>query len=116
VGFSSTCDYLHPVREAVMSQFHRSPLGTRILQGVAVAAWITLFWYVVRVGFARRVSMRAAALLLLTVGVAGAVGGSTYYATDRLRAGGRQTIADLISLAAYTVVAFGLLALVARWL
>ncbi len=101
-----------------MAPPHKSPLGTRILQGIATAVWVALFWFVVRVGFHRQLPMRTAALLLLTVGVAGAVGGGTYYATDRLRAGGgqRETIANLICLAAYFVVAFAMLALVARWL
>ena len=106
------------VREVVVAQFHKSPLSTRILQGIAVAVWLMLFWYVVRGGLARHLSMRAGALLILTVGVAGGVGGGTYYATDRLRAsgGGGETIANLITVGAFFVVAFAMLALVARWL
>ena len=101
-----------------MAEPHKSPLGTRVLQGVAIGVWLALFWFVVRVGFARRLSMRSAALLFLTVGVAGALGGGAYYATDRLRAKGgeAETIANLISLAAYFIAAFALLALLARWL
>jgi hypothetical protein len=101
-----------------MAQFHKSRLTTRILQGIAVAVWLTLFWYVVRGGLARRLSMRAGALLILTVGVAGAVGGGTYYATDKLRAsgGGRETIANLITVGAFFLVGFAMLALVGRWL
>lgn len=101
-----------------MTQFHKSPLSTRVLQGIAVAVWLTLFWYVVRGGLARHLSMRAGALLILTVGVAGGVGGGTYYATDRLRASGvrRETIANLITVGAFFIVAFAMLALVARWL
>ena len=106
------------IREVVVAEFHKSPLRTRILQGIAVAVWFTLFWYVVRGGLTRHLSMRAGALLILTVGVAGGVGGGTYYATDRLRAGGsgRETIANLITLGAFFIVAFAMLALVARWL
>jgi len=101
-----------------VAQLHKSPLGTRIFQGIAVAVWLTLFWYVVRGGLARHLSMRAGALLLLTVGVAGAVGGGTYYATDRLRGRGvqRETIANLITVGAFFIVAFAMLALVAHWL
>ena len=106
------------VREVVVAQFHKSPLSTRILQGIAVAVWLMLFWYVVRGGLARHLSMRAGALLILTVGVAGGVGGGTYYATDRLRAsgGGGETIANLITAGAFFIVAFAMLALVTRWL
>jgi len=94
---------------------HKSSVGTRIVQGVAVAFWLTLFWYVVRGGFARHLSMRAGALLLLTVGVAGGAGGGTYHATDRLRAGGggRETLANLVTVGVFSVVAFALLALLA---
>ena len=88
------------------------------VQGVAIAFWLTLFWFVVRVGFARHWSLRTGALLFLTVGIAGALGGGAYYVTDGLRARGgtRETLANLISLGAYFVAAFALLALVARWL
>jgi hypothetical protein len=101
-----------------VASLHKSSLGTRIVQGVAIAFWLTLFWFVVRVGFARHWSLRTGALLLLTVGVAGAAGGGAYYVTDGLRerSGWSETIANLISLAAYFVVAFVLLAVVARWL
>jgi hypothetical protein len=97
---------------------HKRPLSTRILQGVAVSLWVTLFWYLVRGGLTRHLSMRAVALLLLTVAVAGAAGGGAYYATDRLRARGvwHGTAANLITLAVYFVVAFALLAVVSRWL
>jgi hypothetical protein len=105
-------------RGAIVTPFRKSSLGTRMLQGVALSFWLTLFWYLLRAGSSRRLSMRAAALLLLTVGTAGAAGGGAYHATDRLRAGGgiRAMIANTITVAAYCVVAFAMLALVAHWL
>jgi hypothetical protein len=101
-----------------LAQLHKLPLGTRVLQGVAIAVWVTLLGFVVRHGSPRNLSVRDAALLLLVVGVAGGVGGGIYYATDRLRFSGgrRRAMADVICLVAYGIAAFGLLALVAHWL
>jgi hypothetical protein len=102
--------------EVALAPLHKRPLGTRVLQGVAIAVWVTVLGFVVRHGSPSNLSVRDAALLLLVVGVAGAVGGGIYYATDRLRFSGRRAMADVLCLVAYAVAAFGLLALVAHWL
>ena len=102
-----------------MSRLHKRPLGVRMLQGIAVAVWVALFWYLVRlIGWGRRLSPGAAAPLFLTLAVAGAAGGGAYYATDGLRAAGgtRGTLANLLTVTVFSVVAFTCLALVARWL
>jgi hypothetical protein len=106
------------VREGVLAQLHKLRLRTRVLQGVAIAVWVTVVGFVVRHGSPRNLSVREVALLLFVVGVAGGVGGGTYYATDRLRVsgGGHRTTANVICVVVYGIVAFALLALVTRWL
>jgi hypothetical protein len=65
-------------------------------------------------GSAERFSPSALLLFFLGVGAAGAAGGAVYYATDGLRAGEgwRRSAANVLTLLAYALVAFGLLVVV----
>jgi hypothetical protein len=51
-------------------------------------------------------SFKARVLLLVVVGIGGGAGGAIYYATDRwrVRGGGFQTLANVLSLLAYCFV------------
>jgi hypothetical protein len=82
---------------------HEAPLGTRVLQGMGLAAFMTVF----RAVFSgERVEFKDSVLLLVVVSVGGGAGGVVYYVTDAWRAGGGplKTTANVVSLLAYCAV------------
>ena len=91
---------------------HQAPLRTRMAQGVGLVTILTAINLVV---MGRDIDAPAWMLILMIVGVAicGAVGGATYYATDSMRARGgwRSTFANVASLLAYALLAFGMMSL-----
>ena len=96
-----------------MPEVHEASLKTRMLQGFALAAFVTVCRLLVY-GLAKEMSpLPQLALLFGSVAAGGAVGGATYYATDTLRVAGgwRKTSANVLSLLAYcfaTLIALGL--------
>jgi hypothetical protein len=87
----------------VEAPLHDAPLKTRVLQGMGLAALMT----VVRVVFSGSdVGFRERVLLLVVVSVGGGAGGVIYYATDvwRARGGALKTTANVLSLLAYCAV------------
>jgi hypothetical protein len=88
---------------AVEAPIHDAPLKTRVLQGMGLAAFMTVF----RVLFSgEKVGFKERALLLVVVSVGGGAGGVVYYATDawRARGGALKTTANVVSLLAYCAV------------
>src|SRR2546429_9274229 len=64
---------------------HRAPLHTRVLQGVGLAAFLTVFRMAAYLRSPKEFSMAQLALLFGAVSSGGAVGGVVYYATDKWR-------------------------------
>ena len=91
---------------------HRASLRTRILQGLGLAAGLTLFRMAAYLRAPKDFSVAQLALVFGAVSLGGAVGGVVYYATDkwRLAGGWRKTVANVLSLLAYC---FGTMAVIA---
>ena len=92
---------------------HRAPIHTRVLQGVGLAAFLTVFRMAAYLRSPKEFSMAQLALLFGAVSSGGAVGGVVYYATDKWRVigGWRKTVANVLSLLAYcfgTIAVIGL--------
>ena len=89
---------------------HGAPLHTRFLQGAGLAAGLT----VLRM-FAVSTKFTVGQLLFGLVGISlgGGIGGTVYYATDRLRVRGgmRRTLANVTSLLAYCFATIGIILL-----
>ena len=83
---------------------HRAPLGTRILQGMALPSGIFLLRMVAAGGIGASVRQVLAAASLVAVG--GGAGGAVYYATDgwRVRGGAAKTAANVLSLLVYGIL------------
>jgi hypothetical protein len=87
----------------VEPHFHDAPLKTRVLQGMGLAAFMTMF----RIVFSgEKMRFKERLLLLVVVSVGGGAGGVIYYATDawRARGGALKTTANVVSLLAYCAV------------
>ena len=89
----------------------------RVAQGAAIVLAFTIVNLVLQ---APRIEAPAWLLVVMLagVGLCGAVGGATYYVTDSLRARGgwHRTVANVGSLLAYSLLAFGLLLLAVSFL
>ncbi len=101
----------HTVRPEV----HDASLSTRVLQGLALAVFMTLFRVIAGVVSAKTFSIDETAILFGSVSLGGAAGGAAYYATDHLRAvgGWRKTVANVVSLLVYCLAT--LLVFVVAW-
>jgi len=91
---------------------HRAPIGTRMLQGLGLAAFMTVFRMAAYGGSWKSSSLAELAVLFGAVSTGGAIGGAAYYATDKWRVlgGWRKTLANVLSLLAYafmTLAAIG---------
>src|SRR5512142_351140 len=84
---------------------HGAPLGTRVLQGMGLIAFMTLGRIVVYRGEGLSIGQLAVGLLLASL--SGGVGGVVYYFTDGLRAAGglAKTFANVVSILAYCIAA-----------
>lgn len=95
---------------------HGASLSTRVLQGTALALFLTAFQLLFG---SQDKGLTGAQLFVLSAGVAlgGGVGGAVYFALDglRVRGGWRKTVANVLSLLAYAGSAVAFLALGVRW-
>ncbi len=96
-------------------EVHDASLSTRVLQGLALAVFMTLFRVIAGVVSAKTFSIDETAILFGSVSLGGAAGGAAYYATDHLRAvgGWRKTVANVVSLLVYCLAT--LLVFVVAW-
>jgi len=83
---------------------HRAPLGTRILQGMALPAGLMLLRVLGASGAGLSLGQIFGSACLVAIG--GGTGGAVYYATDawRVRGGLTKTIANALSLLVYGIV------------
>ena len=92
-------------------------MGTRVLQGAGVAVFLSVVPIAASAlgawGGKGPAGWLMTAGIVLSVAVAGGLGGAVYYATDGLRAadGWRKTMANVASLLAYALFLFGVLVL-----
>lgn len=95
---------------------HGASLPRRVLQGTALALFLTAFQILFG---SKGKDLSSAQLSVLSAGVAlgGGVGGAVYFALDGLRARGgwRRIGANALSLLAYAAATVAFLALGARW-
>ena len=92
-------------------------MGKRILQGAALALFVTAFRLMLG---SENAAMRRVDLTILTIAVAigGGAGGAAWYALDalRVRGPGQRILANVLSLLAYVVATVGVLAAGVYWL
>ena len=95
------------VTEASLNSVHDAPLITRVLQGIALAAFVTVFG--LALDPSRRAGLTFGQVLMMVplTAAAGGFGGAAYFALDPLRAAGgwRRTVANVLSLLAYCAAA-----------
>ena len=94
---------------------HGAPLRTRMLQGIGLAAFLTLFRLCAGIAGSNPLPIRALTVLFGSVALGGGVGGAAYYATDawRFRGGWRKTAANVGALLAYAFATAACVALAA---
>ena len=95
---------------SIQTSVRRTPLRTRMLQGVAHIVFLTVFLALFSPA-QERPRAQELAVVLIVGAIAGAAGGATYYLTDgwRLRGGWRKAAANIGTLLAYLAAASGLL-------